>query len=411
MKNSYFLKKKISATVKSLGLFLVKALVSFYKFAFAKRTILFVTNNKIRTFTLGPIPQICTLLFLVWVGNIFAQTMRYDEVIEAKAEEISKLRSANNYFEDEFEEVNEKLKKINEYLASITGNAQAVKGEESQFKQPKNFKEEDLSRRDKHTLNQIKDVESQLSTIQSITQTRIKKIENAMAVTGLNIKKIPPKALQKKSGEVKEISLNGKKGIIDRQGGPLDLDSHSMDSMIVSNASEESLEEHLENIKFSSELDYLMVLEKIAIVMPFAKPMKNYYISSGFGTRADPITGRMASHHGLDFVGVTNEKIISPSKGKVILAGQFSGYGNAIVIDHGFGVTTRYGHLSAVKVTEGQMVKQGDVIALQGSTGRSTGAHLHYEVRYKNIPLNPRRFLEAGESLFNDDKSAKYANS
>lgn len=404
------MKKKISATVKSLGLFLVKAFVSLYKFAFAKRTILFVTNNKIRTFTLGPIPQICALLFLVWVGNIFAQTMRYDDALEAKADEISKLRSANNYFEDEFEEVNEKLKKINEYLVSITGNAQPVKGEESQFKQPKNFKEEDLSRRDKHTLNQIKDVENQLTTIQSITQTRIKRIENAMAVTGLNIKKIPPKALQKKS-EVKEISLNGKKGIIDRQGGPLDPDSHSMDSMIVSNASEESLEEHLENIKFSSELDYLMVLEKIANVMPFAKPMKNYYISSGFGGRVDPITGRMASHHGLDFVGVTNEKIISPSKGKVILAGQFSGYGNAIVIDHGFGVTTRYGHLSAVKVAAGQMVKQGDVIALQGSTGRSTGAHLHYEVRYKNIPLNPRRFLEAGESLFNDDKSPKYANS
>ena len=337
--------------------------------------------------------------------------MRYDEVIKEKTNEISKLKSANNYFEDEFEEVNEKLKKINEYLTSITGNTQSVKGEESQFKKPKNFKEEDLSRRDKHTLNQIKNVESQLSNIQSITQTRIKRIENAMAVTGLNIKKIPPKALQKKSGDVKEISLNGKKGIIDKQGGPLDSDSHSMDSMIVSNASEESLEEHLENIKFSSELDYLMMLEKIANVMPFAKPMKNYYISSGFGTRADPITGRMALHHGLDFVGVNNEKIISPSKGKVILAGKYSGYGNAIVIDHGFGVTTRYGHLSAVKVVEGQMVKQGDIIALQGSTGRSTGAHLHYEVRYRNIPLNPRRFLEAGEFLFNDDKSPKYANS
>jgi len=95
----------------------------------------------------------------------------------------------------------------------------------------------------------------------------------------------------------------------------------------------------------------------------------------------------------------------------VILAGKFSDYGTAIVIDHGFGITTRYGHLSQIKVQEGQVVKQGEVIALQGNTGRSTGSHLHYEVRYKDIPLNPRKFLEAGDILFNDEKAPSHVNS
>lgn len=408
MKKSYFLKKKISALGKSFGVFLVKILVRFYKFIFTKRTILFVTNEKIRSITLGPVLQACLILFFVWIGNLFTQSMRYNEVIGAKADEISRLKSVNSYFEDEFDNMNEKLQKINEYLTSVTGGNHNVKASEPEFKQPKNFKEDDLSRRDKNTLNQVKDATIQLSNIRSIAQARIKKIEGAIAITGLNVKKIPQK---KSSAEVKEISLNGKKGIADRQGGPL-LEDNSLDSALRSSASDEdALERHLAKVKFTNEIDYLILLEKLAAVLPLAKPMKNYYISSGFGSRSDPITGRMAAHHGLDFVGVTREKIISPSAGKVILAGKFSDYGNAVVIDHGFGVTTRYGHLSVVKVQEGQIVKQGDVIALQGNSGRSTGPHLHYEVRYRNVPLNPKRFLEAGETLFNNDRTSKYATS
>ena len=116
-------------------------------------------------------------------------------------------------------------------------------------------------------------------------------------------------------------------------------------------------------------------------------------------------------HKGLDFVGATNQSIISPASGKVILAGRYSDYGNAVVIDHGFGITTRYGHLSSIKVQKGQTVQKGQVIAAQGSTGRSTGQHLHYEVRYRGTPLNPKKFLEAGDFLFNDDKTTKYVNS
>ena len=134
-----------------------------------------------------------------------------------------------------------------------------------------------------------------------------------------------------------------------------------------------------------------MILEKLAQALPFNRPMKNYYISSTFGVRVDPITRQYHHHAGLDFVGASNEKIISPSSGKVILAGKFSDYGNAVVIDHGYGITTRYGHLSTIKVKQGDFVEQGQVIANQGNTGRSTGAHLHYEVMVNGHFVDPMR--------------------
>ena len=158
-----------------------------------------------------------------------------------------------------------------------------------------------------------------------------------------------------------------------------------------------------------SDMDRLITLEKLTKVMPLARPIKSYFVSSGFGRRVDPITGGYAVHQGMDFAGPDHEKIISPSSGTVILAGQFSGYGNAVVIDHGFGITTRYGHLAVVKVKKGQVVKKGDVIGYVGNTGYATGPHLHFTVyltatvELKSIPgagpvpvgytLNPTDYL------------------
>lgn len=409
MKKSYFLKEKITAAQKDLGTSALKLLGRFYKFICTKRTILFVTNKKIRSVTLGPVSQVSVILVLFLIGNLIMQTLRYDQIIGDKSEEISKLQSANEYFEEEIGGMNEKLAKITEYLNVVTGGNHEVKAEENLFRQPKNFKSEDLSRQDEHTLNQIKDASGKIAGIQSLARARIQKIESAITLTGLNIKKIPQKIARDRSIEaVREISLNDKKKMA--QGGPAQ-DDNSLEAIMSNKSSDDDLEKRLEKVKFTSEIDYLIMLEKVANALPLSRPMKNYYISSGFGSRSDPITGHGAVHQGLDFVGMSREKIISPSEGKVILAGKFSDYGNAVVIDHGFGITTRYGHLSEVKVRDGQMVKKGEVIALQGSTGRSTGQHLHYEVRYKNIPLNPKKFLEAGESLFNDEKGAKHANS
>ncbi len=405
MVNSYLLKKKIAAAFRAIWLATAKSAKAFYRLAFAKRTILFVTNQKIRSVTLGPLTQAAVFVFIAWVGNLFIQSLNYNKIIDEKAQEISHLKSMNGYFEREFGNVNDKLKKVNEYLMSVTGGVHEVKAEEEDMVKPVRVNEEGFSKQDKHTLRNLNEVNGKLAEIQSLAKARMKKIERAIAVTGLNVKKTSLIAADKYAEELMQHYAKNK-----AQGGPL-KDNTSLDSALALSSDSYDIESHLKKLKFTSELDYLILLEGLAKSMPLARPMKNYYISSGFGVRIDPITGGHASHRGLDFVGPQNEKIISPSGGKVILAGRYSDYGNAIVIDHGFGITTRYGHLSKVKVAPGQIVKAGQVIAIQGNTGRSTGQHLHYEVRYRNAPLNPRKFLEAGEILFNDEKSVKYVNS
>ncbi|MCI1779501.1 MAG: M23 family metallopeptidase [Bacteroidales bacterium] len=116
--------------------------------------------------------------------------------------------------------------------------------------------------------------------------------------------------------------------------------------------------------------------------------------SSGFGYRKDPFNGRLKFHCGMDFAGKKGEPIYVTGNGKVeSVAYNFFGYGREIVIDHGFGYKTRYAHLSKALVHAGQTVSRGDVIALMGNTGRSTGTHLHYEVIYRNSPVNPVNYF------------------
>jgi len=117
-------------------------------------------------------------------------------------------------------------------------------------------------------------------------------------------------------------------------------------------------------------------------------------ITSGFGYRSDPFeAGSGELHAGMDFHGTLGEKVRSTANGKVIWASWFQGYGNCVRIAHGNGYQTLYGHLSAVHVKNGQLVQAGDVIGSIGSTGHSTGPHLHYEVRLNNKPINPNKFL------------------
>ena len=143
-------------------------------------------------------------------------------------------------------------------------------------------------------------------------------------------------------------------------------------------------------------------LERGLAGIPQVMPASLEYISSGFGYRSDPFTGGAAYHAGLDFRGPIGAPIYAAAAGTVSVAGVRSGYGNCIEIDHGNGLMTRYAHMSGYRARAGQKVAAGQVVGLIGSTGRSTGPHLHFEVRINDRPLNPRPFLEAAAHVFQE---------
>jgi murein DD-endopeptidase MepM/ murein hydrolase activator NlpD len=136
------------------------------------------------------------------------------------------------------------------------------------------------------------------------------------------------------------------------------------------------------------------------LAVPLRKPVSGEVdMSSPFGVRTDPFLGRPAMHTGIDLRGDIGEAVRATANGKVSIAGREGGYGNMVEIDHGNGFSTRYGHLSEIDVKVGQKVRIGQVIGKIGSTGRSTGPHLHYETRINNEPVDPQKFLRAGLRL------------
>ena len=137
--------------------------------------------------------------------------------------------------------------------------------------------------------------------------------------------------------------------------------------------------------------------------VPLRKPLSgDLDMSSSFGVRIDPFVHDASMHTGIDFRGNFGDQVHATAAGKVVKAGWEGGYGQMVEIDHGEGLTTRYGHLSQIDVWTGQTVHAGDVVGRLGSTGRSTGPHLHYETRVNGEPVNPEKFLAAGVALFGD---------
>lgn len=140
-------------------------------------------------------------------------------------------------------------------------------------------------------------------------------------------------------------------------------------------------------------------LQQGIVAIPSQKPVELLDFTSGFGVRSDPFRGGAAMHAGVDIRGPMGTPIHATADGMVSRAGWANGYGNLVELTHGRGIQTRYGHLSAILVQPGQRVKRGDLIARMGSTGRSTGSHLHYEVRLDGNAVNPMPFLQSANYL------------
>jgi murein DD-endopeptidase MepM/ murein hydrolase activator NlpD len=186
-------------------------------------------------------------------------------------------------------------------------------------------------------------------------------------------------------------------------GGPYGLSSHSFTTSL-----EKETQSMLDRLsgdlgiltnqikmrQFSfQELDeYLKNQKSLLASTPSIWPSRGW-VTSGFGYRKSPFTGLPEKHEGLDIAARMGSEVRSTADGKVILSGRENGYGNMVEIDHGYGVLTRYGHNSKNLVKVGDKVKRGQVIALVGSTGRSTGPHVHYEVLLNGIPVSPRNYI------------------
>ena len=146
--------------------------------------------------------------------------------------------------------------------------------------------------------------------------------------------------------------------------------------------------------ELADDLELWHGLKKLNTILPLGAPIEKVRITSNYGMRNDPFTGEPKRHRGIDFAGKIGTELMAVAPGRVVSAGERVGYGTTVEIDHGLGFTTLYAHLSKIMVARGDWVRPGTVVGLGGSTGRSTGPHLHYEIRYKGVPFDPSKFVK-----------------
>ncbi|HEY1382801.1 MAG TPA: peptidoglycan DD-metalloendopeptidase family protein [Dongiaceae bacterium] len=223
--------------------------------------------------------------------------------------------------------------------------------------------------------------ESQASFVANLAERardNIDMMERTVAMTGLNVDKL----LQAASDE------SGQGGPFVPAPEPAGTDDEGGQKLMASVAT------------LGDQVDRWEKLQLILRSLPLTAPIDSYYISSTFGARTDPFNGEPAIHEGLDMVGKLRSEVLATAPGTVIFAGWKGGYGRVVEIDHGLGVVTRYAHLYAIDVKVGDVVDYRQEIGKLGSSGRSSGPHVHFEVRYNGHPLDPMAFLKAGRYVF-----------
>lgn len=153
-------------------------------------------------------------------------------------------------------------------------------------------------------------------------------------------------------------------------------------------------------VSLNQQLDRWYDLTTLQDALPIGKPIERIRVTSPFGSRGDPFQGAPAHHEAVDLGGMIGEPIHTTAPGKVVRAGRWGWYGNMVEIDHGLGFRTRYAHMDKIFVTKGDTVRAGDKIGTVGNTGRSTGPHLHYEIRVRGHAVDPMKFIKAKKNVF-----------
>ncbi len=224
-----------------------------------------------------------------------------------------------------------------------------------------------------------------LTRIKERTERTISGMEKAVKISGLNLTKL----IERTSINRKDERVGGPYVQFDLPGVLLDI-NHENDFHRYP-----SLPEQLEN-----RLTHWALMNKIISQLPLAQPVDRHPITSKFGPRRDPFKRTWATHSGIDFGAPMRTPVYATGAGKVVYADWKGPYGRTVDIDHGNGIKTRYSHLRKIHVKVGDIVKPRQRVGLVGSSGRSTGAHLHYEVQRNGKAIDPYRFLKAGRHVF-----------
>ncbi|MEW6353712.1 MAG: M23 family metallopeptidase [Pseudomonadota bacterium] len=326
---------------------------------YPERQFLYRSRGRVRFITLSPRVQILLTLALLpalaWLAVRAPNMVIYPAVIDAQARRIAELTAERDAAQAHSETAARSAAALQKYLSDAFDRVAELQTSH----------EELVALVDQHAENGVRD------------------LEQAVAMTGLSLNKL-----------LRAAGKEAAPGV----GGPLLGDADE------NRAPFEGFDESLEHdiARVDQQLRRWADLKSVVGRLPLTAPTDVGEISSRFGARADPFTHARARHSGIDVSAPAGTPIYATAPGKVTHAGLNGPYGYMVEIDHGLGIKTRHGHLSKILVTQGQQVTYRTKIGLIGSTGRSTGPHLHYEVLFNDATQNPVNFLQAGQYVFQE---------
>lgn len=346
---------------------LLRSIKVLIKRLFPERQLFYRGQGRVRFISFAPGVQIvCSLALLAgggWTGYRELTAVSDAERIAMLEEQIAQLSSESNTFKEQ-----------NAHLTSQAGELQG-------------YLQNSLNRLAVITVTH----EDLVERVQDYAQSDVQRMGRAVALTGLKLDQLLP-ALSKPDNF-------STKGI----GGPFVDPAEANQNRAPYTGLTGLSAPQTDMSKLDKQLSEWSQLRFALNRLPLGTPVETGHVTSGFGARSDPFTHRSSVHYGLDIANEKGTPIYATAPGAVTFAGRDGPYGYLVEIDHGLGIKTRYAHLSKILVKVGGKVSYRDKIALMGSTGRSTGTHLHYEVVFNGVPQNPAKFLKAGEYVLEEE--------
>lgn len=344
-----------------------------------KKEIIIVSENKILTKKITFSSNLCRLCLTIWFCYSSYCFVINKRIVNLKNKEIENLNIVNDELKNNIANFDGIFNNVKHYLSSLNIYDRFSDINVADFTKKLDIINDELltAKSYKTILPTLNRINSSINEINNIVDNRVANIENLISNAGVSLDYV---------NDIHQVNLGIEDG----------FKYNSVENYV----KRDSVVKKQSFLEIQKELDYLAYLESFFNSMPLSHPMNSYRITSHYGNRPDPFEKDTRYHKGVDLAGPLNSKIMATSDGTVVFVGAKNGYGNYIKISHKNSVTTEYAHLSKFLVKAGDKVKRGDAIGIQGNTGRSTGQHLHYEIKVNGVVKNPSKFIDVGSKIF-----------